>query len=614
MRTLIGLYHPLATYIHPFFQPMQQLSFKFSTALLFLLIVFSSCRKPSKEHQEDFTVRVRLAADPGKLSPLLSLNGYAEQVQKNLFLSLQEFDPKDYSLRPVLITQPPQYQSIDTGMFAGGVAYHFEILAEAEWDDGTAVLANDYVFSLKAMFNPSVAGAAPYRSFFDFVGDVIIDENNPKKFSILTNKSYILAEAALSSIAVYPAAVYDSEDLMKSFSIPDLQKGVFTEEDQKNLASFAEKFESQFHTTDPKGIIGCGPYALTEWESGQQILLQKKKNWWGDKLAARYPELQAIPEEIRYQIIPDNAAALTALKNGQLDVVSDINPQAFTELQQNNYVKEKFKFHTPPYLSYSYIALNRNRPALNDPKVRRALAHLVDVEQIIKSNLFGLAQRVTGPIHPSKSFYNHKLAPISFDTKKAIELLNEAGWTDSDKDGLLDKMIKGKKEYLNLDYLYSSDNEIGVAVAELLKQEAKRVGIDINIKGMEFRAAVKAYRSREYDLAFFLWSKLPGPQDMKQIWHTSSDTPNGGNRTGFGDQASDLLIDSIRTTLDEERRKDLYLRIQKRIYDDQPYIFLFAPLERIAISKKIEAETSALRPGFSVRHFEQSGKLDIQNQ
>ncbi|MFT4666503.1 MAG: ABC-type transport system substrate-binding protein [Polaribacter sp.] len=574
-----------------------------NTAILFLILFTCfACRKAPKEAPEKLIVNVRLAVDPGKLNPLLSLNGYAEQVMGSIFMGLQEFAPSDYSLRPALARQSPTHRRIETGPFKGGIAYDFEILEEAIWDNGMPVLASDYVFSLKAMFNPEVAAAA-YRSFFDFIADVIIDKKNPKRFSVLTNKTYLLSEAAMSSISVYPKHVYDPESLLDVFSIGDLKNDSITKINKKVLLKFANQFQAPLHSSDPKGIVGCGPYKLVEWESGQYIILQKKENWWGDKLAKDHPALIARPDEILYKIIPDNAAALTALKGGQLHVVSEINPLAFSELKQNTYVKENFDLYTPLYLSYYYIALNGKRPWLNDPKVRRAIAHLTDVEQIIKSSFFGLAERVTGPIHPSKPFYNRELPPIQFDIEKARQLLSEAGWTDSDGDGVLDKTISGKQEQLSLKYIYTSDNESGEAVGLLLKQAAERVGIRINIKGMEFRAAVTAYRGRDYDLAYSLWLNLPGPEDMKQLWHTSSDLPNGGNRTGFGNSSSDALIDSIRTTLDEETRKDLYLRIQKRIYDDQPYVFLYAPLERIVINKKFKASTSALRPGFSIRQF-----------
>ena len=93
--------------------------------------------------------------------------------------------------------------------------------------------------------------------------------------------------------------------------------------------------------------MGCGPYILAEWQNGNQIVLKKKINWWGDALIDQRPSLAAHPEEIRYKIIPDNASAIAALKDGQLDVMSEINPLSFNELKQTDYITDRFSIVHP---------------------------------------------------------------------------------------------------------------------------------------------------------------------------------------------------------------------------------------------------------------------------
>lgn len=569
--------------------------------LLFCLLWCMACQPPETT-TDSFVVNARLAGEPDKLHPLLSLNAYAAQVEELLFLPLQQFDPVTLTLQPVVAQATPGIVPIQAGPFQGGVAYTFQIREEATWDNGQPVVADDYVFTLKAMLNPEVA-TPHYRSYFDFLGDVQIDPVNPKVFTVKVKKTYMLAEAALSSLPIYPKYLYDPNGWLDQFSIPGLQEGQLDEAKMQLLGQFAEAFESHRHFATPEGIGGCGPYSLVSWETGRRITLQKKANWWGATLAHTYPLLAAHPTEIQYKIIPDNAAAITALKTGQLDVAAEIKPLSFTELKSSDFINQQFNLYTPPYLSYYYIGINGNKPALSNQPTRRALAHLMDTQQAIESLLFGMGERVVGPIHPSKSFYNKNLQPIEFNIDKARQLLQQDGWADTDRDGILDKTLPSGKQILQLEFLYSASNELGEGVGLLLKEAAAKAGIAIELKGMDFKNAVTAYRARDYDLAFFAWSKLPGPDDLKQIWHTSSDTPTGGNRTGFGDQQSDALIDAIRVTLDENKRNDLYLRIQERIYDDQPYIFLFAPLERIAINKRFSATTSARRPGFFIRQF-----------
>ncbi|HHS95747.1 MAG TPA: hypothetical protein ENJ45_04090, partial [Phaeodactylibacter sp.] len=499
-------------------------------SLVFSLFSFTTCNKAPTNSSKPFVLRVRLAADPGKLNPLLSTNGYAEQVLGNIFMSLEDFDPEDYSLRSTLLSQAPTHEIIKHGPFKGGLVYHFHIREEASWDNGQPVLASDFLFSIKAMMNPEGA-TAPYRSFFDFIGELTIDEKNPKQFSILCKKPYLLAEAMISTLSVYPEYVYDPEGLLRSFTLQDLIKDSLSESQRELLQNFGDNFQSEKHCSAPEGIVGCGPYRLSDWQSGQYIILKKKNEWWANQLMKTELALAAYPDEIHYKIIPDNAAAISALKNEQLDLMSEIEPLSFVALQQNDFAKEHFDFYTPPTLSYYYIAMNSKKATLEEVTVRRALAHLCDVEQMIQSAMHGLAARIVGPIHPSKPFYNSNLSPISFDIQKAKMLLAKAGWIDTDGDGLLDKVIRGKKEKLSLRFLYSSGNKTAEAVAAILRQAALQAGIEIIPEGMPFGEAVKAYRSRAYDLAYFRWSKMPGPQDMKQLWHTDSDTYTGGNRT-----------------------------------------------------------------------------------
>lgn len=565
--------------------------------LFFFCLGLMQCQIDRITNQEDFTVKVRLAAEPDRLHPILSLNGFATQVENYIFLPLQQFDPVSLELKPLLIKTAPKVDQT-----AIGFSYTFEILDRANWDDGKPITGLDYVYTFKSILNPHVA-AAPYRGYFDFIDDIVVDQSNPKKFTVFTNKKYILAESALSNVELYPTHLYDQEKWTDKFSIKNLLDPAFLEKEEVLLKKVGDQFNSSDFSRTIGKIKGCGPYELEEWTTGERIVLKKKENWWGASYAKTNALLQANPDKIIYKIIPDNEIAISALKDKQIDVLSEIKPRSFVEMKSNDFVKDNFTLETPPYLSYYYVALNGKKDKLSDQKVRRALAHLVDYEEAIKSQMFGLSERVVGPIHPSKSFYHQELKPIPFDPQKAKALLSEAAWTDSNKNGILDKTINGQVIELQLSFKFGNSNQMAEGIGLMLKEEAAKVGIDISIDGMEFKQLIKDYRGRSYDLVLLAWSKLPGLDDPKQIWHTSSDVPTGGNRTGFGDKASDEIIDTLRQTLDEEKRNQLYLRLQERIYKDQPYIFLFAPLERVAFNKEIDAIVSAKRPGFFVNMF-----------
>ena len=570
----------------------------------FIVLLFISCENKKQEALKNEVI-TRLPAEPDRLNPILSTSGYASQVESHLFLTLLKFDPQSLELTPCLAISRPEISEITDVENKKKFSYTFEIHEPAIWDDGKPVTGHDFVFTMKAILHPKVEAPA-YRAYFNFVENIQIDKNNPKKFTIFIDRPYILAEAALGDIPLYPEHVYDPDGVTKNYSFKTFsnQDSVKILIEQDSLFNhFAESFNSPKYSREKGFVTGCGAYRLDEWVAGERIVLNKKEAWWGDQISADYPMLKALPEKIIFRPIPDGATAVSLLKSQELGAMGSIQAENFVELSENELITQLYHLHTPPYMAYYYISFNSNNPKLESKNVRRAIAHLFDIEAVIQSVMFGYAQRIVGPIHPTKPYYHKSLQPISFDIELAKKLLSEAGWTDADNDGWLDKIIDGEQVKFDLSYKYTNGNDVAQSIGLLLKYNAKKVGIDLDLRAKEFSELVNDARKRDFELYYLAWSNPPTLDDLRQIWHTSSDTPKGSNRVGFGNAETDGIIDSIRIEMDEEKRNELYLQIQELIYEDQPYIFLFAPKERIAIHKRFEAETSALRPGFFENQF-----------
>ena len=575
------------------------------TCLLVTLALFlfaPSCTNDNNNSTEDepITVRSRLRADPGKLNPLLTTKSYALQITDIIFPTLLRFDPTTGELSPVLAKSRPSVEPITEGPYKGGAAYTYEILEEAQWDNGQPVLASDYLFTLKALFNPEVR-ADVYRGVLGFIKNLDIDPDNPKKFTVYTDQ--LFRSEASTGLFVYPEHAYDSTGLMRQVELTDLTDPARRESLKENaaIAEFAKKFNS---TGSPDEVTeSCGAYRVVEWETGQRIVLEKKENWWGDKLVDQYPLLAANPKEIIYKVIPDHVAAITAMKDDQLDVTGKIPSSLFKEFRASD-AAGKFNFHTPEQMAFMYLGLNTRRPHLNDKRVRRALAHLTDVNEIIQTVQQGLAVPTVGPFPPKAAYFNKDLQPIPFDIDKAKALLAEAGWQDSDNDGVLDKLINGKKTPLELTFTITPNNEVSGNITTIVKEDARKAGVVINAAPTPPNKLFENLGTRDFD-AYMLASGFDlDLYDPGQFWHTSSDTPSGSNRVGFGNSETDAMIDEIRNTNDEGRRTELYGKLQEIIYDEQPFIFLYAPQDRIVISKKFKnATTTLVSPGYMENHF-----------
>lgn len=583
-------------------------------SLSLCLVQCSSCNRDQAEQQTDEstveyskenTATVRLPAEPDKINPLVTTSVYSRIVYEPIFLYLLQFDPQSLEITPQLAKSRPQIEELTDGPFAGGVAYTFEILDEAIWDDGTPILAKDFEFTLKVLFNPLV-NAAPVRAYLEFIRDIEIDADNPKKFTVYTNQKYIVGEAAIGNIPIYPPSIYDQEGLMSDYALSDLtdpDKSAELSEDE-NIKAFADAFNSAEYGREKGKVVGSGAYSFESWESGQRIILKKKENWWGDKLDN--PLLAAYPDQIVFKIIPDQTTTVAAIKAQEIDVTAQIDAKDFTDMKGDDIINKYFNLYSPTALQYYYIGMNtKDRTGkLSDKRVRRALAHLVDVNQLIDDLFYGLAERTVGPIHPSKSYYNKNLKPIEYNVEKAKGLLAAAGWEDSDGNGILDKEIDGEQVDLKISYITTSTSKFGRSLAEILTSNFKKAGVELDVELLEFRQLIERLRSRDYEMNSGGWGQDPVPTDLKQIWHTESDRPDGSNRVGFGNAESDALIDQIRVTLDEDERVDMYMRIQEMIYEEQPYIFLFSPRERIAIHKRFNTSITSLRPGYVVNDFQ----------
>ena len=571
----------------------------FLLAPLAILTLFSSsCRREeqsSMHKRSSNEVSIRLEAEPDRLNPLLSTISYSRQVFDPLHLYLMNYDPTTLVLVPQLLKETPKIELIKNGVFEGGTKYSFEIREEAVWDDGKPVTAADYEATLKLIFNPFLPTLG-YRTFLENIQSFDIDKMNPKKFTIILNDTYFAGLESLTNVVpVLPKHIFDADNSLDTVSLLKLISDPSPENQLKNypfIKDFADYYLGEFFSRNPEGVNGAGPYKLVSWQSGQEILLEKKQAWWGDKLATDNAAFQAFPDKLLFKIIPDPVSALAALKNEEIDVMQNIAPEDFLDLTSDSTTKAHFSFYTPSSLSSYYISLNTRLPILSDKKVRRAFAHAIDVDELIKNVFIGFGTRCATPLHPSSAEYNADLKPITFSIEKAKKLLAEAGWSDTDKDGILDKKLGGKKTALRVKYLANASKASSMTLAELIKSNARKAGIDVVIDAKDANTLLDKLRSREFEMISAGRSITP-QWSPSQNWQTDAD-----NRSGFRNEKTDQWIDALEREPNQSKRWVISKKLQAEIYEEQPEIMLFCPQERLVIHKRFEAVSTAVWPGF----------------
>lgn len=574
---------------------------------LLSIFSFAACQEDTAVSEDQpFSVTARIPAEPDHLNPLITFQAYSRVVNEQLFQYLLQFDPNTLQMVPQLATGRAVVEELTDGPYAGGVAYSFEIRPEAHWDDGQPITAEDVAFSLKTLFHPEIT-PPPIRSYFDSFKDIEIDPDNPKKFTIFSSQKYMLGEAALGGIAVLPAHIYDEAGIMKQFSLTDMADGDKANEllaSNSALSDFSAAFTATERSHDPALINGSGPYKLVEWQPGQVIRLTRKENWWADAVEDKNPTISAYPTELAFRIMTDQTTTVNALQAEELEVAAQVDSRDFVRLQEDTSFTSRFKLFTPLAFQIYYIGFNNRAPKLADPKVRKALAHALDVDNVIANLFGGLAERIVTPFHPSQPYYHSDLPLIDFNFETSRQLLREAGWSDSNGNGTVDKMINGQLTELSLSYLTSTSSQFGRDMALFYQSALENIGVELVIDAKEFNNMRDDFRRLNFEVYGGAWALEPLPSDPKQIWHTENAAPGGSNRMGFGTTESDQLIEDIRSTLDDDLRNQMMRQLQEMIYDAQPGIFLFAPQERIVIHNKFDAEATPLRPGFFVNDFQ----------
>lgn len=585
----------------------------FLALLAIVIFNFSSCKTdpttpPQKEvTSEPTTVTSRLRAEPDRLNPMLTFRGWSLHVARFLFPTLIEFSPATLKLEAQLVKSLPVIKPIEEGKYKGGMSYSFEILEEAVWDNGQPITGNDYAFTLKVMMNPHVASDA-YKGFFNMIRKVDVDPNNPKKFVVYTDQQYIKAEHA-AGYFIFPEYIFDPTGLLKDIPLVDIldpEKIEDLAKNNENLKQFGEQFNDPSYSRDADKLVGAGGYRLEEWIAGERIVLAKKENWWGDKLKNPHPLLVSKADRIVFIPIPDETAALSMIKSQTLDVMGAITEVQFEDLKKNEFVKEHYNFYTPQVLGITFVSLNTKNEKLQDKRVRRALAHLMDVDKVVNSIKKGYAVSINGPFHPSRDYYHKELPQIKLNIEQSKTLLTEAGWTDSNGNGTVDKMIGGQRVEMELEFLMTPTSKTSEAVALILQNEAEKVGVKINPIAQEANKFRGNLNTRNYEMYLGGSQQDLGLDDPRQTWHTESDTPNGSNRSGFGSAKTDELINELRKTMDVEKRNAMYLELQEAIYEEQPYIFLYTTLDRILINKRFkDVETTIQSPRFFENQWSQ---------
>ncbi|GGK81849.1 hypothetical protein GCM10011405_32050 [Rufibacter glacialis] len=480
--------------------------------------------------------------------------------------------------------------------------FTFEIRPEAQWDNGSPVTAHDVALSLKLIHSPLLDNER-WRAQFDFIKDIKLYSSHPKRLTIVCSGYSTEMKLMAGDFFVLPAYIFDPNSVLSSIPLKLVRDKFDSLATSNTFKSYASFINQKAMARDTSFVKGSGPYRLSNWKTGQILILDKKSNWWGNKVSKGKSVFNSKPSKIVFQVIPDNAAALLALKTKQLDLMDNIPVVPFIEMKKDKKYNQAFNFYSSPSYDLAFIGINGNKSYLKDNLTRQALAHLVNIPELIQVLQGGFANSTVGIVHPhEKQYYHTNLKPFPFDVKEAHRLLNKAGWKQTPAGW---KRKNGRNdETLTLSLLYRGGNSESENIALLFKQNAQSLGIKINLQALESSQIGEKLNNRDYDLFIRTLVGNPYSYNFIHLFHTSNTHTGGANVTGFGTPATDELLERIAKEEDPAEKAVLLKKLQEKMQEESNLIFLYFLQNKMAISKQIDSVVvSGIKPGYDVTRF-----------
>ncbi len=483
-----------------------------------ILTVLTLCSTPlwgQDQPARGDAIVVSSIGDASRLLPLLASDSASGDIVGLLFNGLLK-----YNERLEIVGDLAESWTVSDD----GLVITFTLRPNARWHDGVPVSAADVLFTYQKLVDPAVR--TPYSSSYEIVRSVeVLDLRTVR----VRYKEPFAPALESWMMGVIPKHLLEHADL----------------------------------NTTPllRHPVGMGPYRFIRWKTGELIELAANPD---------YFEHRPYLERYLYRIIPDEATMFLELLTGGVDMTG-LTPLQYQRQTHSRFIEQAFRKFRYPSFGFTYLGYNLADRRFADVRVRRAFNLAVDKQAIVDGVLFGLGAVATGP-YPKESWaYDPSVLPTRRDLAAARALLKEAGWEDHDGDGVVER--DGQPFVFTI--LTNQGNEIRREVAELIQQQLKELGVDAKIRIVEWSAFVHEFIDKRRFEAVLLGWNLSRDPDLYDLFHSSKTREGEYNFVGYANPDVDRLLEQGRRTFDREKRRQIYHEVHRRLYEDQPYTFLF---------------------------------------
>ncbi len=474
-----------------------------------------------------------MTGEPSGLIAMIAGESAASAIAGNIFNSLLKYD-KNLDLTGELA------QSWEVSADQRTITFHLK--PNLKWADQQPLSSADVLFTWQKVTDDNTR--TPYGSDFKLVSKA--EAPDAQTFRVTYAVPYAPALDTWAGLHILPKHLLQDQDI--------------------NNTAFA------------RHPVGSHYYKLSDWKNGQYLKLSRNPY---------ASQGQANIEHLLSRIIPDKAAQFLELSADNIDSMA-LNPIQYARIFPSRPdLSNNIGLYKELGNSYSYMGFNLKRKPFDDVRVRQAINYAIDKQEIIDGVLLGLGEPVASPYKPGTRWSNPKLKPYPYDPNKARALLREAGFADTNGDGILEK--DGKPFSFEI---LTNQNKEREMTAVLIQRRLKEVGIEVNIRVLEWASFLGRFiKPKQFDAVVLGWSLSLDP-DQYGIWHSSQQAPGQFNFISYSNPQADKLLEAGRIELNPDKRMKIYHAFSKILLEDSPVIYLSAGYGLSAIHKRVKGISS----------------------
>lgn len=492
------------------------------------------------------------AADIGGINELIAhTTALNDHVLFRVFLHLLEENP-DFKDHPPTFS-PQLAHSYEWSEDHKVLTFHLR--DDVYWTDGVPVTAEDVEWTWRAQVHPDVVWEGAFLK-----NDISkVEAVDPHTVRFHFNR-------------IHPAQLLHANEGMI------LPKHVWGElpfsEWRKNSHWFYEN------------LVTNGPFKLESWKPDEEIVLVRNEDYFEEGV----PYL----DRAIFRIVPDQTSQITQLRAGQLDFISNVPPDEADQLARTPGLKLKDYWS----IGFIFVTWNNENPLFSDPKVRRALTQGINRQGIVEGLWGEYAQVATSPIVESVWVHNQDIEPWPYDPEAARRLLAEAGWEDTDGDGILDK--DGRP--FRFEILNHTGNRQREDATIIIQQDLRRLGIEAQPRLLDFGTFIAAMKQGKYEAAV-VGMTMATDLNLRHLFH-SDQVDVGMNAARYRNAEVDRLIEEANRQKDQEDMAPYLLRLQEILHQEQPMTFLWFSKRLNVHSTRVRGvQSNLLSPWYGLRYW-----------